>query len=114
MSNPEPHRIELAAHARALADDLQAGQAVPAGRLFGLPELPGDDCWLDMAGATALTGIPPKTITGWLTRGGPARNPFPVPDRLLYRVYWRRAVIESWQARETVADSQPRTRLNGE
>jgi predicted DNA-binding transcriptional regulator AlpA len=114
MSNPGSRRIELAAHARALAAGIQAGQAIPAGRLFGLPELPGDDYWLDMAGATALTGIPPKTITGWLARGGPARNPFPVPDRLLYRVYWRRTEIESWQARETVADSEPCTRLNGE
>ena len=65
-------------------------------------------------GFSRTTGIAPKTITGWLARGGPARNPFPVPDRLLYRVYWRRTEIESWQTRETVADSQPRTRLNGE
>jgi predicted DNA-binding transcriptional regulator AlpA len=114
MSNPGPRRIKLAAHARALADGIQAGQAVPTGRLFGLPELPDGDYWLDMAGATALTGVPPKTITGWLARGGPARNPFPVPDRLLYRVYWRRKEIESWQARKTGVDSQPRARLNGE
>jgi hypothetical protein len=78
-----------------------------------LPELAGDDYWLDMAGTTALTGIPPKTITGWLARGGPARNPFPVPDRFLYRLYWRGTEIESWQARETVAGGQPRTRPDG-
>ena len=58
--------IELATHATALAEAIRTGRAVPAGRLFGLPELPGDDYWLDMAGATASTGIPPKTITGWL------------------------------------------------
>jgi hypothetical protein len=113
MSNSASRRIELAAHARALADDIRAGRAVPAGRLFGLPELPGDDYWLDMAGTTALTGIPPKTITGWLARGGPARNPFPVPDRFLYRLYWRGTEIEWWQARETIANGQPRTRMDG-
>lgn len=95
--------VELAAHAAALAEALRAGGAVPAGRLLGLPELPGDDCWLDMAGATALTSIRPKTITGWLARGGPVRNPFPVPQRLLYRLYWRGSDIASWQAKETAA-----------
>jgi hypothetical protein len=79
---------------------------VPAGRLFGLPELPGHDYWVDMAGATALTGIPPKTISSWLARGGPVRNPFPVPRRLLYRLYWRGTDITSWQARETAAGRQ--------
>jgi hypothetical protein len=108
MNNSESHHIELVVHARALADGIRSGQAVPAGRLFGLPELPGDDYWLDTAGATALTGIPPKTITSWLARGGPVRNPFPVSDRFLYRLYWRRAEIESWQARETVAHGSGR------
>jgi hypothetical protein len=73
---------------------------VPAGRLFGLPELPGGEYWLDMAGATACTGVPPKTITGWLARGGPVRNPFPVPQRFLYRLYWRGTEIASWRVRE--------------
>jgi hypothetical protein len=59
------------------AGKLQGDRAVPAGRLFGLLELPGDNYWLDMVGATASTGIPPKTITGWLARGGPVRNPPP-------------------------------------
>lgn len=61
-----------------------------------------------MAGAAALTGVPPKTITSWLARGGPVRNPFPVPQRFLYRLYWRRVDIASWQARETAAGRQPR------
>ena len=56
-----------------------------------------------MAGATALTGVPPKTISSWLARGGPVRNPFPVPQRFLYRLYWRGTDITSWQARETAA-----------
>jgi hypothetical protein len=92
--------IELQAHAAALSEAIGDGRTVPAGRLFGLPELPGDDCWLDMAGAAAITGAPPKTITGWLARGGPVRNPFPVPHRFLYRLYWRRTEITSWHARE--------------
>jgi hypothetical protein len=95
--------MELATHATALAEAIRTGRAVPAGRLFGLPELPGDDYWLDMAGATAFTGIPPKTITSWLARGGPVRNPFPVPQRLLYRLYWRGTEITSWRTREKAA-----------
>jgi hypothetical protein len=98
--------IELATHATALAEAIRTGGAVPAGRLFGLPELPGDDYWLDMAGATASTGIPPKTITGWLARGGPVRNPFPAPQRLLYRLYWPAKEITSWRTREQAAAGQ--------
>lgn len=103
MNDSGTDQIELAAHAAALAEVIRAGGSVPVGRLFGLPELPGDDCWIDMAGATALTGVPPKTITGWLTRGGPARNPFPIPQRFLYRLYWRGTEVASWQARETAS-----------
>lgn len=94
---------ELAARATVLTDAIRSGRAVPAGRLFGLPELPGDDYWLDMAGTTAITGIPPNTITSWLARGGPTRNPFPAPRRLLYRLYWRGTQVTSWQAREKAA-----------
>ena len=106
MSDDWTGPVELEAQATVLADAIRAGRAVPAGRLFGLPELPGDDYWLDMAGATAITGIPPKTITSWLARGGPARNPFPTPHRLHYRLYWRGTQITSWQARDKAAASQ--------
>jgi hypothetical protein len=114
MSDARTGRIELAAHAGALAEALRAGQTVPAGRLLGLPELPGDDYWADMAGATALTGIPPKTITSWLARGGPVRNPFPVPQRFLYRLYWRGMDIASWQARATAAARRSRPATPGD
>jgi hypothetical protein len=101
VSNAKTGHVELAAHATALAEAVRTGKAVPAGRLLGLPELNGGDHWLDMAGATAVTGIPPKTISSWLARGGPVRNPFPVPQRILYRLYWRGTEITSWQARES-------------
>lgn len=102
MNSNRPNSVGLTAHASGLAKAVRTGSAVPMGRLYGLPELPDNDYWLDTAGAAALTGIPPKTITSWLTRGGPIRNPFPAPRRLLYRLYWRGSQIASWQARERV------------
>ena len=42
---------------------------------------------------------PIAELTGWLARGRPARNPFPVPHRHLYRLYWPRRKITTWQAR---------------
>jgi len=94
--------VGLAARMAALRG-AASGESVPAGRLYGLPELPGDDCWVDIAGAAVLAGVAPKTITGWLGRGGPSRNPFPRPARILYRLYWPRAEIESWRARDLSA-----------
>jgi hypothetical protein len=98
--------VELSRHLAALRAAIVAGAAVPAGRLLGLPNLPGDGCWVDMAGAAALTGVPPKTITSWLARGGPLRNPFPPPARILYRLYWPWADIESWRSREPRVPAQ--------
>ena len=98
------HRTRGARHCAGRSHSCRQGRT--RGPLLGLPELPGDDYWLDMAGATALTGIPPKTITSWLARGGPVRNPFPVPQRLLYRLYWRGTEIASWQTREKAAAGQ--------
>ena len=67
MDNTGSGSIELQAHAAALGEAIRDGKAVPAGRLFGLPELPGDDYWLDMAGATATPSgvvyeMPPRDL----------------------------------------------------
>jgi hypothetical protein len=88
--------ITLAARYEELATALRDGQPVSAGRLLGLPELADEDVWVDIAGAAALAHVNPKTITGWLTRRGPKRRPFPAPYRLLYRLYWRRSEIQGW------------------
>ena len=103
MTSRQASSVELQAQASALRQAIAAGGPVPAGRLFGLPELPGGEHWVDMAGASAITGAQPKTISSWLARGGPVRNPFPPPHRFLYRLYWRAAEISAWQAREEAA-----------
>jgi hypothetical protein len=100
MTCDDPGPVELASRLSALAEAVHAAEAVPAGRLFGLEELPDGDCWVDIAGAAALTGTAPKTITSWRTRGGPVRDPFPVPRRLLYRLYWPRQEIMRWTDRQ--------------
>jgi hypothetical protein len=53
--------------------------------------------WADVAGAAAITGAPPRTITGWLNRRGPKRCPFPEPRRSLYRLYWPVSVLQAWR-----------------
>ena len=95
---PEP--VGLEGRLASLRDAAAAGAAVPAGRLYGLPELPAGDCWVDIAGAAMLARAAPRTISGWLARGGPARNPFPPPSRFLYRLYWPKTAIDAWSRRE--------------
>lgn len=99
MEDRRPEEVHLTAQPSALADALSVGHPIPMGRLLGLPELPNNDCWVDIAGASAITGVPPRTITSWLTRGGPRYNPFPAPRRHLYRLHWPRTEITSWQAK---------------
>jgi hypothetical protein len=83
-----------------LAEEIRAalagGQAPPAGALLGLPELDGD-VWADIAGASAVTGFAAGTITGWLSRGGPKRCPFPAAHRFLYRLYWPLSELQAWR-----------------
>jgi hypothetical protein len=88
--------VDLATHAAQLSEARAEGRTPPAGRLLGLPELPDDDVWVDIAGAEAITGIPSRTITGWLSRGGPKKAPFPAPHRFLYRLYWPLSTLEDW------------------
>lgn len=90
-------RVDLSDRMTALSNSISRGDRIPAGRVMGFPELPGGDMWCDIAGAAAIVGVPPKTITGWLARGGPKDNPFPIPNRILYRLYWPISVIRKWQ-----------------
>ncbi|HZE33717.1 MAG TPA: hypothetical protein VE198_20085 [Actinoallomurus sp.] len=90
--------VDLDEHAAEIRQAREAGRTPPAGRLLGLPELPDGDVWVDIAGASAVSGVQPKTITGWLTRGGPKRCPFPSGYRFLYRLYWPLSAIEAWVA----------------
>ena len=105
MNHHRPEPIQLAAHLAALAEAVNTSRPVPTGRLFGLPELPGNDYWVDIAGAAAITGISPNTITSWLARGRPRRNPFPAPHRHLYRLHWPRTEITTWQAKNRPAET---------
>jgi hypothetical protein len=62
-------------------------------RLWGLPR---GVRWVEIVGASVLAGVAPKTITGWLAKGGPARQPFPEAHRVLDRLYWPMAVVLAW------------------
>ncbi|HET9894592.1 MAG TPA: hypothetical protein VFQ44_06620 [Streptosporangiaceae bacterium] len=108
MTHDHTDPVKLSDHICALNSAAGTGAVIPVGRLYGLPELPGGHCWVDMAGVAALTGVPPNTITSWLARGGPVRNPFPTPARILYRLYWPWPDIESWRSREPWTDSAHR------
>jgi hypothetical protein len=88
--------VALEAQLEFIRSLLAEGRRPPAGQLLGLPELEGD-VWADIAGAAAITGAPPRTITGWLNRHGPKRCPFPEPRRSLYRLYWRVSALQAWR-----------------
>ncbi|MEO3892172.1 hypothetical protein [Nonomuraea sp. B5E05] len=92
--------VDLHEHLAALRQALDRGERPPAGALLGLPPL-DNDVWVDIAGAAAVAGVAPKTITGWLSRGQPKRLPFPAPIRILYRLYWPLSAIESWRQNYT-------------
>jgi len=81
---------------RRMTAALAAGVNPPAGRLLGLPELRDGDYWVDIAGASVLLKVKPKTISSWLARGGPKPSPLPRPRRILYRLYWRRSELDAW------------------
>ncbi len=114
--NDSPITVE--AHYDALRAAMRNAETIPVGRLWGLPDLGDSDMWVDIAGAAVLAQVKPKTLTGWLSRGGPKKRPFPAPTRLMHRLYWRRSTIEAWRqdrparpraAVEAVGDTSPRT-----
>jgi hypothetical protein len=90
-------------HQAALATAVSLGEPAPAGRLFGLPELPGDDAWCDIAGASVIAGVPMTTVTDWLASGSPEYNPFPAPALVLCRLYWKLSDLDSWKTGEIAA-----------
>ena len=86
-STDHVEEVDLYGQLAEIHQALAAGRKPAAGALLGLPELDGD-VWADIAGAAAISGAAPKTITGWLSRGGPKHCPFPAAHRFLYRLYW--------------------------
>jgi hypothetical protein len=62
MEDNRPEPVQLTAHLSALTDAVSAGRPVPTGRLFGLPELPDNDYWVDIAGTHSPA--PADTSTG--------------------------------------------------
>jgi hypothetical protein len=86
----------LSARVETIRQARSNGEPIQAGRLLGLPELE-NDCWVDISGASAIAFAQPNTITAWITRGGPKRNPFPQPERFLGRLYWPLSVLSAWQ-----------------
>lgn len=76
---------------------ISTGKTPSAGRLFGLPELPNGDIWVDIAGATLVLGVQTGTLSSWLSRRGPKSCPLPRPRRILYRNYWPKSTLETWR-----------------
>ncbi|ONF73962.1 hypothetical protein [Amycolatopsis keratiniphila] len=80
---------------------ISSGAAAPSGGgLWGLPELPDGEVWVDMAGASVIACLSPSTIRSYLTTGKPKRNPFPPARRYLYRLFWPLSEIRDWRAAE--------------
>ena len=100
-----PETVAADVRAVALRAEQAAGQPLIGGQLWGLPVLDGD-MWADIAGATAITGKPAKTITSYLVRGKPKSNPFPQPSRFLGRNYWPVSVLTAWAAAATSSDAE--------
>ena len=88
--------VDLKGQLAVIREALAAGRRPPAGGLLGLPALEDNDIWVDTAGAAAVVGVPPSTITSWLSRGRPATRPFPAAHRYLHRLYWPLSEIEAW------------------
>jgi hypothetical protein len=99
----DPEQAGLDDHRAALATAVSLGERAPTGRLFGLPELPGDDAWCDIAGASVIAGVDMTTVTRWLASGTPDYNPFPAPALVLRRLYWKLSDLDRWKSAEIAA-----------
>ncbi|MEV4241339.1 hypothetical protein AB0J47_39970 [Nocardia sp. NPDC049737] len=87
--------VALADKVADLREAWQAGKPFAGGQLFGLPPL-DNDVWVDIAGASVITNLAPKTVTSFLSRGKPKSCPFPVPSKFLGRLYWPATVLLAW------------------
>lgn len=89
--------MDLADHAAALSAALARGESVPAGRLMGLPELPEGDVWCDIAGCVCAFGSTGPDNYRLAEPQGTENNPFPQPNRILYRLYWPSKAVREWR-----------------
>ena len=76
MSDDWAGPIELATHAAALIEAIRTGRAVPAGRLFGLPNCPATTTGLTWpARLPSLAYRQRPSPVGWRVAGGPQPLP---------------------------------------
>jgi hypothetical protein len=105
VSDYEPvETVALADKVAELRAAWRAGEPLSGGQVFGLPPLEAD-VWVDTAGATVITGVPPKTITSYLSRAKPKSCPFPIPSKFLGRNYWPASSLLDWAAAQTDENS---------
>ncbi|MGW4125789.1 hypothetical protein [Nocardia sp. NPDC004711] len=111
-SEHEYEPVETVALGDKMAELLAAwesGEPLTGGQLFGLPPLDGD-VWVDIAGASVITRVEPKTITSFLSRGKPKACPFPTPSKFLGRLYWPATTLLSWTTQyKLVRRTEPTT-----
>lgn len=91
-------------HARQVGE-LEAG-TLTGGLVWGLPELPDGDMWVDIFGVSALTGLTPVNIRGRLHRREKYRNVFPAPYNYFAMTWWPLSEIKEWLAVENAGDNE--------
>lgn len=81
-------------------DRLSAAQAqgtdVPSGAIWGLPDPPAGDVWVDLIGASVITGQTVSGIRNRLNRSEKFRKPFPTPVKYLGILLWPKTIIDAW------------------
>lgn len=103
----EPSFVEsnLDRHAR-LAAEVGAGAKPTGGLVWGLPALPNGDMWADMAGATALLGMPSSTIRARLARTEKYARPIPRPIHCMDMLWFRLSELRAWKETDTRAGDE--------